>query len=195
MHYNFCSHCGAPLAQGDAFAAQECRTCGMWHFHNSKPCAGALVVQNGRVLMAQRAIEPFKGFWDIPGGFLEAGELPEAGAKRELLEESGLEIELDGFLGMHIDTYGNSNFYTLNMYYAAHVVSGTPRATDDVAALKWFAMDELPQEFAFAHEHRVMLDLKQWLTENGQLQADAASDQVDRVYQNSTRGILCHFKK
>ncbi len=160
MRYKFCAHCGAALAPSEAFAPQQCAVCGTWHFHNSKPCAGALVIQNKKVLLAQRGVEPFKGFWDIPGGFLEAGEHPEAGAVRELLEETGLEIRLNGLLGMYMDTYGEGNFYTLNVYYVAEVVSGTPRATDDVAKLEWFALDELPNEFAFEHEYRVMEDLK-----------------------------------
>ncbi len=164
--YNFCSSCGAPLAQEKPFQAQHCAMCGAWHYHNSKPCAGALVIQDKKVLLAQRAIEPFKGFWDIPGGFLEAGEHPEHGAKREVLEETGLEIRLNGLLGIYIDTYGADGVYTLTFYYLAEIVSGTLRAADDVAKLEWFALDELPNEFAFEHEYRVMEDLKKWSSTN-----------------------------
>lgn len=111
-------------------------------------------------MLAKRAIEPFKGYWDIPGGFLEAGEHPEAGTKRELLEETGLEIRLTGLLGIYMDEYGAGNYFTLNIYYLAEVTSGTPSATDDVAELEWFALDNLPTQFAFAHEYQVMTDLK-----------------------------------
>lgn len=68
------------MGEGEAFAPVKCGVCGKWHYHNSKPCAGALVVRDGKVLLAQRGVEPFKGYWDIPGGFLEAGEHPEHGA-------------------------------------------------------------------------------------------------------------------
>lgn len=166
MQHKFCANCGAPLAQGGVFEPQHCGQCDGWHFHNSKPCAGALVIQDGRVLLAQRGVEPFKGYWDIPGGFLEAGEHPEAGAVRELLEETGLEVRLTYLLGTYMDTYGDGNFYTLNIYYVAEIVSGGPKATDDVAALEWFGMDELPKDFAFVHEHQVMADLAIRLARN-----------------------------
>ena len=161
--YKFCSNCGASLAQEKPFQAQYCEMCGTWHYHNSKPCAGALVMQDRKVLLAQRGVEPYKGFWDIPGGFLEAGEHPEDGAKRELLEETGLEIRLNGLLGVYMDTYGVDGAHTLILYYLAEIVSGTLRVMDDVSALEWFALDNLPKEFAFEHEEQVMEDLKQCL--------------------------------
>ena len=162
MQYKFCSNCGAPLAQHKPFSAQECDRCGAWHFHNSKPCAGALVVSQAQVLLARRGVEPFKGFWDIPGGFLEAGEEPETGVKRELREETGLEIQLIDLLGLYTDTNGAGNYYTLNIYYLAEAPNGTPQATDDVAELRWFPLDQLPDAFAFEHQYRLMEDLKQW---------------------------------
>ena len=157
--YLYCSACGAPLTQGRAFDAQHCAQCGAWHYHNSKPCAGALVFQNGRVLLAKRGVEPFKGYWDVPGGFLEAGEDPQDGARRELLEETGLEIRITDLLGMYMDTYGEGNYYTLNIYYMAEIVRGELSVMDDVAALEWFSAEELPREFAFQHQVPMMNDL------------------------------------
>jgi 8-oxo-dGTP diphosphatase len=164
MQAAFCSDCGAPLAQGKEFAAQHCGVCGAWHYHNSKPCAGALVVQNGRVLLAQRGVEPFKGHWDVPGGFLKAGEHPEEGTRRELLEETGLEIRTTDLLGMYMDTYGEGSYYTLNLYYIATVVRGELRVMDDVAALEWFSLDDLPNEYAFQHQYQMIEDLKTRIT-------------------------------
>lgn len=166
MQLAFCSTCGAKLTPGALFQAQHCEMCGEWHYHNSKPCAGALVFQNGRVLLAKRGVEPFKGYWDVPGGFLEAGEHPEDGARRELLEETGLEIRITDLLGMYMDTYGEGNYYTLNMYYLAEIVRGELRVMDDVAALEWFALDVLPNEFAFQHQYQMMEDLKERLVLN-----------------------------
>lgn len=167
MQYQFCSNCGARLNQGTAFQAQQCGTCQSWHFHNSKPCAGVLVIQDGKVLLAQRGVEPFKGYWDIPGGFLEAGEHPEAGAIRELLEETGLHIRLNGLLGIYMDRYGSGGEWTLTFYYLAEIVSGSLHVMDDVSALEWFMPEELPQELAFKHQAQVMKDLKEWGERNG----------------------------
>lgn len=106
MHYKYCSICGCELGEGKPFAPQQCDNCGNPHYHNSKPCSGALVVREGKVLLARRGVEPYKGCWDVPGGFLESGEHPEQGAIRELREETGLNIRLNGLLGMYMDRYG-----------------------------------------------------------------------------------------
>ncbi len=99
----FCSHCGGKLAVlGERpLAAQTCGVCGTTHYHGAHPCAGALVVREHAVLLVRRALEPFKDYWDIPGGFLEAGEHPEEGARREVLEETGLEVKITGLHGIY----------------------------------------------------------------------------------------------
>ena len=107
----------------------------------------------GRVLLARRAYEPDAGLWDVLGGFLEEGEDPLDGLRRELLEETGVEIEPDGFLGTFIDTYGDgpTAAYVLNLAWRAQIVAGELLAADDVAELRWFSADELPrpEECAF----------------------------------------------
>lgn len=165
MQYKFCSNCGMTLREGKPFEPQPCHTCGTWHYHNSKPCSGALVIQDGKVLLARRGVEPFKGYWDVPGGFLEAGEHPEDGAIRELAEETGLQIHLNGLLGMYMDRYGTDGEWIINIYYVAEVLGGKLTVMDDVAALEWFTPDALPTEFAFAHQVQVINDLKRFLAE------------------------------
>jgi ADP-ribose pyrophosphatase YjhB (NUDIX family) len=110
------------------------------------------------VLLVRRAIEPYKGWWDIPGGFLEPGEHPAAGAAREVLKETGLIVEPTELLGIWIDTYGadDERAYTLSCHYLAQVVGGEERAADDAAELAWFGPDELPDEIAFAHQPAVL---------------------------------------
>jgi ADP-ribose pyrophosphatase YjhB (NUDIX family) len=107
----------------------------------------------GRVLLARRAFEPDAGLWDIPGGFLEEGEEPLAGLRRELLEETGLSIEVGDFLGAFVDTYGEGPEANavLNLVWEARVSGGEPTAADDVAELRWFSRDALPpdEELAF----------------------------------------------
>jgi 8-oxo-dGTP diphosphatase len=108
-----------------------------------------LVVESGRVLLVQRAIEPFKGWWDIPGGFLEVGEHPEAGAIRELQEETGLYIRPTELLGLYMDTYGPEQEPTLNICYLAEVAGGEAHPQSDVTELGWFALTDLPEQIAF----------------------------------------------
>jgi ADP-ribose pyrophosphatase YjhB (NUDIX family) len=108
------------------------------------------VIRDGKVLLGRRAIEPGLGMWDIPGGFLEAWEHPAAGAVREVAEETGLRVRTTSLLAVVMDTY-HDQFYTLNVYYLAEVVDGEMHAADDLAELRWFAADALPDEYAFAH--------------------------------------------
>jgi 8-oxo-dGTP diphosphatase len=102
----------------------------------------------GRVLLAKRAVEPFLGFWDPPGGFLEEGEHPVDGLRRELLEETGIAAEPDRFVGAWMDTYGDAPdaAATLNLYWTVRLADGEPVAADDVAELRWFAAHELPSD-------------------------------------------------
>jgi ADP-ribose pyrophosphatase YjhB (NUDIX family) len=125
----------------------RCDTCGSRYFANSAPTVGALCGdEQGRLLLVRRAIDPEKGKWDTPGGFLAEGEHPLDGLRRELLEETGLEIEPVEFLGAWTDSYGDAlNAQTiLSLNWIARVSGGTARAADDVCELRWFAPDELP---------------------------------------------------
>jgi 8-oxo-dGTP diphosphatase len=159
--WRFCPRCGADLA--GVAARLACARCGFIVYASSKPTAGALCVDDGRVLLARRAHPPFKGFWDIPGGFLDEGEDPLDGLRRELKEETGLAVEPERFLGIWIDRYGGDSTAeaTLNLYWTARVVGGEEAPDDDVSELHWFGADELPapSELAFAN---VPLVLAAW---------------------------------
>jgi 8-oxo-dGTP diphosphatase len=100
------------------------------------------------VLLARRAHEPDAGLWDAPGGFLEEGENPLDGLRRELREETGLEVEPGRFVGTFVDTYGVGPDAppVLNLVWEAGIVGGEAAPADDVAELRWFALDALPPE-------------------------------------------------
>lgn len=161
----YCPDCGARLdpveGRAEHLISQTCSTCGAVHFRNAKPCAGALVVRDGKVLLGRRAVDPCLGCWDIPGGFLNPWEHPADCAVREVREETGLEVRLERLLDVVVDTYEDRN-YTLNLYWVAKVIAGTERAADDLSELRWFGPNDLPTEFAFPHCARV---LQAWQSE------------------------------
>jgi 8-oxo-dGTP diphosphatase len=156
--WKHCPRCCAAVEKSENRV--ECGNCGFRTYATSKPTASALCVDDrGRVLLARRAAEPFEGKWDLPGGFLEEREHPLDGLKRELREETGVDVEPGDFLGIWMDTYGADEAApaTLNMYWTAKT-NGEPKASDDVAEFSWFGVDELPDrdEFAFANTYEVL---------------------------------------
>ncbi|MGB2953139.1 MAG: NUDIX domain-containing protein [Gaiellaceae bacterium] len=148
----FCPRCRTALDH--AAGRVSCPACGFVAYANPKPTASAVCVdERGRVLLTKRAIHPFLGAWDLPGGFVEESEHPLDALRRELLEETSLEIEPLDFLGVWMDKYGGDSTAqsTMNLCWTARVVAGKPRPADDVAELGWFGPEELPPkgELAF----------------------------------------------
>ncbi len=167
----FCPRCGGLLETvarpGTARPRQVCTICGRVHYRNAKPCAGALVTRDGRVLLVKRGIQPYLGYWDIPGGFLEQDEHPEIGAMREVREETGLEIQLTEMFGFYMDrySYDDTGDHCLNIYFMAEIVGGQEHPADDAAELAWFAPDELPEKIAFDHARVVLADWARQISE------------------------------
>ncbi len=154
-----CAACGERLTRRRVAGRlrPQCPRCGRVAYRNPKPCAGALVERDdGAVLLVRRAVAPYRGWWDIPGGFLEADEHPERGAVRELREETGLRVRLVCLLGVYVDRGPPA---TLNLYYLARATGGRARASDDAVALGWFHRGELPRRIAYPrHARRVLAD-------------------------------------
>ena len=157
--WRFCPRCGAGIEP--AGRRVECGACGFVHYANAAPTACALCVdERGRLLLGRRAHPPYQGRWDTPGGFLEEDEHPLDALRRELREETGLEVEPGRFLGVWMDQYSEdeSGPWTLNLYWLARALGGEPRAADDVSELRWFGRDELPagDEVAFRNVVHVL---------------------------------------
>ena len=150
--WKLCPRCGSALRNEESQAS--CASCGFVVYANSAPAVQALVVRDARVLLARRDREPGAGKWDLPGGFLEEGEDPLSGLRRELREETGLAIEPTDFLGAFIEQYLDR--FVLGLTWRA-AATGEAVAADDVAEVRWFAADELPPPDAFAFPHHPLL--------------------------------------
>jgi ADP-ribose pyrophosphatase YjhB (NUDIX family) len=132
-------------------------------WNDAKPCASALVVSDSRLLMVRRARDPWRGTWDVPGGFCAAGEHPMETATREVLEETGLEVRVVGLLGMWLDRYeepGSAAKATLNIYYHAVPAGPLVLAPDasEVAEAGFFDASRLPGPLAFPGHVPTALD-------------------------------------
>ena len=143
--WRHCPRCGAPVEPDHGRA--ECAACDYVAYANPAPAACALCVDDeGRILLTRRAWEPYAGMWDLPGGFLQEDEHPLDALRRELLEETGLQVEPTEWFGAFMVPYGDqpNARWVLNLVWEARVAGGEPLAADDVAELRWFARDELP---------------------------------------------------
>jgi 8-oxo-dGTP diphosphatase len=158
--YRFCAKCGGSLARRLIEDRERlvCEGCGFVLYVNPRPATCAVVVDEDRVMLVRRGVEPRLGYWDLPGGFLERGEHPAEGLRRELREETGLEIEILEPLGFYLDTYPEPGETTLNLYYIARIAGGEPTPGSDVAEIRWFPRDALPphDEIAFANNRAAL---------------------------------------
>jgi ADP-ribose pyrophosphatase YjhB (NUDIX family) len=109
---------------------------------------GAIMLQRDRILMAQRGKQPLKGWWSLPGGALETGERLADGVRREVREETGLEVQplgiLEVFERIMPDAQGAPEYHYVLIDYICRVTGGVLRAGDDVCRVEWVKRRDLP---------------------------------------------------
>jgi ADP-ribose pyrophosphatase YjhB (NUDIX family) len=100
----FCSQCGAPVQRrvptGDNLPRYVCEACGAIHYQNPRLVVGCVPEHEERILLCRRAIEPRRGFWTVPAGFMEMGETLQQAAAREALEEALAEVAIGSLLSV-----------------------------------------------------------------------------------------------
>jgi ADP-ribose pyrophosphatase YjhB (NUDIX family) len=153
--FRFCPRCGA--ARDAANVGQiplRCSTCGFTYFFNPTVAAAAwLRDAEGRLLLVRREKEPAKGKFAIPGGFLDIGETAEAGLRREVREEVGLEIERVQFLMScpNMYHYREVTYPVVDLVFTGVAIKPQDaKPLDGVAGIEWqFPADVDPEELAF----------------------------------------------
>jgi 8-oxo-dGTP diphosphatase len=157
-NYSHCPYDGEPLRPSDTQSQERsrCPRCGFVDYQNPRPCVCILILRDRHVLLARRAVEPVKNMWDIPGGFVDAGESAEQAVVREALEEASLHVRVCDYLGSLPDVYGDRGVPTLNFCFVAEIISGELRAQSDVAELQWVSLDSPPEQMAFAHQQQML---------------------------------------
>lgn len=154
--HRYCPWCAIPLPQETPYR-QECPSCKFVVYHHSNPCVGAIILDDaGRVLLGKRAVDPFQGDWNVIGGFLAYGEDPLAGLRREVVEEVGVRCVVEEFVAALADTYGPNGVALLNLYYKVRLLSENIKAQDDVAELRWFPLDAVPENLAFESDRKAL---------------------------------------
>jgi ADP-ribose pyrophosphatase YjhB (NUDIX family) len=146
----FCPACGKPVEPRVLEQDHRPRlVCPDGHvtWRNPRMVVGTLPVLDGRVYLAKRAIEPRRGRWTYPGGFLELGEAAQEGARRETEEETQLRVEVGRLIGAYSRPWAG----VVTLVYEADVVGGEPLPADETDDVRGFTPDEIPwDELAFS---------------------------------------------
>lgn len=161
--YNFCPLCGGRLGLRQIKAGEPerlvCRECGFVFYQGPKLVAAVIFELDGGIVLTQRDIEPGYGKWTFPGGFVERGEVAEEAARREVLEETGLEVEVGSIVGL----YSYEGQVPVISVFAGRVTGGEPEPLDETMAVEVFPRGGLPwPEMAFPSTEEALKDyLKQ----------------------------------
>ena len=145
-NFIFCPFCSSELVSGliEGRDRKYCAGCGFIHYKNPLPSAAGVILKDDRLLLIRRGVEPAKGKWSLPSGFIEEGESPEEGCMREVLEETGLETAVIKLLGVyHVGSkmYGD----VLIITYLMDETGGSLEAGGDATDARYFKMDEVPR--------------------------------------------------
>jgi ADP-ribose pyrophosphatase YjhB (NUDIX family) len=138
------------IPQDDTRERLVCDTCGWINYTNPKIVVGSVVSHEGRILLCRRAIEPRRGFWTIPAGYLEEKETTEAGAMREAQEEACAEIAIDQLLAV----YNIPRISQVQLIYRATLVRPDIAAGPESLEVRLVEWSEIPwSDLAFPSVH------------------------------------------
>jgi len=128
------------IPQGDNRPRLVCDECDFVQYVNPKVVVGAVCTWEGRVLLCRRAIEPRRGHWTIPAGFLEEKETAEEGARREAWEEARAELDIEGLLGL----YSVPRISQVQIIFRARLRTPAVTAGEESLEVGLFAWEEIP---------------------------------------------------
>jgi len=162
--YHFCPRCGGNLKKTKEKNLLECFFCGFVFYINPAPC-NAVILENkkGEILLVKRKFPPKRGYWDLPGGFIQPHESLEESIKRETEEELNINITVNRLIGIYPDYYlfQKINYPTLCVVVSARMKKGKLLPKDDVSQFRFFSKEVvLKQKIAF---RGIYLGLKDYL--------------------------------
>ncbi|MEO5988169.1 MAG: NUDIX domain-containing protein [Candidatus Eisenbacteria bacterium] len=158
---SYCPRCAAALEPRAEHGTLRptCPACAFIWYRNPVPAAGVLVEQDGRVVLVRRRYEPRVGSWCIPAGFMEAGETPEQSAGREVLEETGLVVQIMRLFGVYAG-FDDPRVRAVLILYLGVATGGALMAGDDALEAEWFPLEALPADIAFASHAQALAELR-----------------------------------
>ncbi len=128
------------VPEGDNRERLVCPDCGFINYENAKIVVGSVVTYEDRVLLCRRAIDPRRGYWTLPAGYLEQNEAAAEGARREAREEAMAEIVIDGLLAV----YSIPRISQIQLIYRAHLTQPEFAAGPESLEVALFGWDDIP---------------------------------------------------
>jgi len=158
LEINFCPNCGAPMTDRFVFGRtrRACTACGFVFFREPKLAVGALVEQDGKVLLVRRAVVPKLGYWCLPAGYVEYDEGPVEAVIREVREETGVVAHVTNLMAAY-HVRSDPRGMGVILVYRAIPEGGILAPGDDASEAAYFASNELPRALAFASTRRALL--------------------------------------
>jgi 8-oxo-dGTP diphosphatase len=140
-------------------------------YRNPTPTVDTIIQRDSWILLVKRRNDPFKGYLVLPGGFVNEGERVEDAAKREVKEETSLNIELLDILGVYSDPTRDPRGHMMSTVFIAKISSNNEKvdavAQDDAAAIEWISLEVInTRNVGFDHK-RIISDYKTWKTSGG----------------------------
>ncbi len=158
---NFCQVCGTAMIDQHAHGRlrRVCPDCGFIHFADPKVAVVVFIEQDKRVLLVRRSMDPARGKWALPAGYVDDGEDPQAAAMREVREETGLTVEITQLVGVEGGPdQSEGSGASIVILYTARVISGEAHPLDDADAICWYAAADPLPDIAFESTHTILTD-------------------------------------
>jgi len=160
MEYKYCPKCGNELRIRIENGIERlfCQVCNHFIYKNPVPVvAGIILDSKKRILLVKRGIEPCKGEWSLPSGFIEIDETPEQCVLREMKEETGLECRKERLFGVY-QQKGWRYSSIIILAYILNITGGEAKAGDDAADLCFYAYQDIP-EIPFISHRKIIKDI------------------------------------
>jgi 8-oxo-dGTP diphosphatase len=136
-------------------------------YKNPIPTVDAIIQNSSSILLIKRSKDPYKNQFALPGGFVNKGETIEEAIKREVYEETSLEVHPIDILGVYSDPKRDPRGHMMTVVFIVLVIRGNPSAGDDAKEISWISIEKI-NDIKIAFDHKLVIhDYLRWKKEGG----------------------------